>query len=106
MDQLEPVQEVPWEIEQDWEVYGSDGQLIGHVNEVHSNYLWVQKGLLFPTDMYIPTSACHRTEPGRVQLNVTTAEVTAAGWDVLPDVINANSAIPRTVVVPATADLR
>jgi len=100
------MQEIERDVEQDWEVYGSDGQLIGHVNEVHSNYLWVQKGLLFPTDMYIPLTVCRRTEPGRVELSVTTAEVTAAGWDALPEVINATSVIPGTAVVPALAETR
>lgn len=104
MDQPEPLQEVALNVEQDWEVYGSDGQLIGHINEVHSNYLWVQKGLLFPTDMYIPLTACARTEPGRVELSVTTADVSAAGWDTLPEVIDATSAIPGTVVVPTLAE--
>lgn len=86
------------EIEQNWEVYGADGQLVGHVNEVHANYVWVQKGLLFPQDMYIPTTACARIEPGRVDLNVTTQEVIAAGWHCLPEVISAGG----SVVLPQT----
>jgi hypothetical protein len=88
------------EIAQDWEVYGADGQLVGHVNEVHANYVWVQKGLLFPQDMYIPETAFDRVEPGRLLLKVTTEEVMAAGWHTLPEAINANSPVGGTVVVP------
>jgi hypothetical protein len=97
MDQEAAVQQMSAAIEQDWEVIGSDGQLIGHVNEVHTNYIWVQKGLLFPTDMYIPDTAFDRMEPGRVFLTVTAVEVVAAGWETLPEAITANSVIPGTV---------
>lgn len=101
MDQPETVQLVTAEIQQDWEVFGSDGQKIGNVNEVHTNFLWVQEGLLFPTDMYIPITAVARTESGRVELNVTTAAVSTAGWDKLPEAIATNSAIPGAVAVSA-----
>ena len=100
MDQQETVQQTTAEIQQDWEVLGSDGQKIGDVNEVHTNYIWVQKGLLFPTDMYIPVAAFARTEPGRVHLNMTAAEVVAAGWHTLPEAITANAPLPGTVATP------
>lgn len=100
MDQQETVQLVTAEIQQDWEVFGSDGQKIGNVNEVHTNYIWVQKGLLFPTDMYIPVTAFDRTEPGRVQLKVTASEVITAGWHTLPDAISADAPLPGTVPSP------
>jgi len=86
------------EIEQDWEVYGADGQLIGHINEVHVNYVWVQKGLLFPQDMYIPETAFGRIEPGRLLLTVTTEEVMAAGWHTLPEAITASLPVVGAVV--------
>jgi len=100
MDQQETVQRVTAEIQQEWEVFSSDGQKIGNVNEVHTNYIWVQKGLLFPTDMYIPVTVFDRTEQGRVLLKVTAVEAIAAGWDTLPAEINANSPLPGTVAAP------
>lgn len=89
-------------IQQNWEVYGADGQLVGHVNEVHANYVWVQKGLLFPQDMYIPSTACASIASGRVLLSVTTEEIMSAGWDQLPDAFNAATPIGGAVVVPHT----
>ena len=100
MDQHETVQQVTAEIQQDWEVFGSDGQKIGNVNEVHTNYIWVQKGLLFPTDMYIPVTVFDRTEAGRVQLTVTAKEIITAGWDTLPEAIDAEAPLPGTVAAP------
>lgn len=96
MDQQEAVQRVTAEIQQDWEVFGSDGQKIGNVNEIHTNYIWVQKGLLFPTDMYIPVTAFDRAEAGRVQLKVTATEIIASGWHTLPETITANAPLPGT----------
>jgi hypothetical protein len=100
MDQQGTVQQVTAEIQQDWEVFGSDGQKIGNVNEVHTNYIWVQKGLLFPTDMYIPVTALARTEQGCVHLSMTATEVIAAGWHTLPETITANAPLPGTVPPP------
>jgi hypothetical protein len=99
MDQTGITSAPPAEIEQDWEVYAADGQKIGNVNEVHANYIWVQEGLLFPKDMYIPTTVIERTEPGRVLLTVTMDQVSTAGWDTLPAAIPANAPVPGTVQV-------
>jgi len=99
MDQTKITPAVPAEIEQDWEVYAADGQKIGNVNEVHANFIWVQEGLLFPKDMYIPTTVIERTESGRVLLTVTVEQISTAGWDTLPAAITVNSAVPGTVVV-------
>lgn len=40
-----------------WDVYGSDGEKVGDVSDVGSNYLLVTKGFLFTKDIYIPPSA-------------------------------------------------
>jgi hypothetical protein len=100
MEQTAETAVVTTEVEQNWEVFGADGQLVGHVNEVHANYVWVQKGLLFPQDMYIPDTAFERLEPGRLLLKVTSEEVIAAGWDTLPEAITASTPIGVGATAP------
>ena len=43
-----------WEIDHGWDVFGADGDKVGDVADVQTNYITVSKGFLFKTDMYIP----------------------------------------------------
>ena len=72
------------QIQEGWDVYGSDGQEIGDVNEIGPNYFVVQKGWLFTKDVYVPHSAVRRIGNERIELNITKDEVTQAGWDQPP----------------------
>ncbi len=67
-----------------WDVYGSDGDKIGDVNEVGSNYVLVTKGFLFTKDIYIPTSAVTGVEQDRVYVNFTKDQVDTLGYDQPP----------------------
>ena len=66
------------------DVYGSDDEKIGTVSEVGTNYIVVEKGWLFTTDLYIPTSAITQTQQDRVYLNVPKDQVAGMGWDQPP----------------------
>ena len=88
MDRAETTEQAMAEIGAEWEVLDADGASVGVVNEVHANYLWVQKGLLFPKDMYIPMTALETIGQGRVLLNVTLDQIRTAGWDVLPEALS------------------
>lgn len=74
------------QIQAGWNARGSDGDKIGDIEEVGPNYLLVTKGLFFPTDLYIPTSAITQVdaEGGEVILNVTKSEVEDQGWNEPP----------------------
>ena len=67
------------------DVYGSDGEKVGSIVEVWSRYAVVEKGFLFQTDYYIPTSAFAGVRDNRLYLNVTKDEALNQGWDARPD---------------------
>lgn len=62
-------------------VFGSDGEKLGSIMEVGPDYLVVEKGLLFPTDYFVPNGAVAEVTPGRLTLNVTRDEALTSGWD-------------------------
>ena len=66
------------------EVFGCDEHKLGKVKEVHPGYVLVEKGLIFSTDYYVPTTAINNCEGGRVYLNVTRDEALNRGWDAAP----------------------
>ncbi len=71
-------------IQHGWDVYGSDGEKVGDVAEVGSNYLLVQKGLFFTKDYYVPTSAISSVEQDEVRLNLASSDIADQGWDAPP----------------------
>ena len=71
-------------IQNGWDVYGSDGEKVGDVAEVGSNYLLVQKGWFFTKDYYIPTSAIVSVEPNDVRLSLASSDIANQGWDSPP----------------------
>ena len=68
------------------DVLGSDGDKVGSVHSIGSNYLVVEKGFFFPTDYYVPFSAISTYDQadGKVFLNVTKDEALNSGWDAQP----------------------
>lgn len=74
-------------IQQGWDVYGSDDQKIGSVDQVASNYVVIQKGWFFTSDVYIPTQAIESVDAveGRVYLNIAKGDVDAQGWTNPPE---------------------
>jgi uncharacterized protein (TIGR02271 family) len=69
-------------IQAGWGAYGRDGDKIGDVEEIGRDYILVTKGLIFTTDLYIPSSAIDKVDQddGRVYLNVDKSEVEDRGW--------------------------
>ena len=74
----------PRRIQHGWDVYGSDGDKVGDVSEVHDSYLVLSKGFFFPKEYYIPFSAITRVERERVYLSVSKDQVEHQGWDEAP----------------------
>ncbi|HZG68851.1 MAG TPA: DUF2171 domain-containing protein, partial [Herpetosiphonaceae bacterium] len=71
-------------IQQGTNVYGSDGDKVGDVAEVGSNYVLVQKGWLFTRDIYIPLSAISSVDEDGVYLNIPKDQVNSMEWDIAP----------------------
>jgi len=73
-------------VEDGWEVYGFDDQKIGKIAEAHPDYLVVEKGWLFKTDLYIPMSAVSSTdaENGAVYVDAYKDQIETMGWDQPP----------------------
>ena len=65
-----------------WHALDVQGQQIGEVVEVGSNYVLVVKGLFLPTDLYIPLSrvAFLDEEESNFIVSVTKDEVASMGW--------------------------
>ena len=73
-----------WGFREGDEVYGADGAKLGKVIAVQPSYLVVEKGLLFPTDYYVPTDAVATYEEGQIYLAVTKDAALDRGWDAEP----------------------
>jgi uncharacterized protein (TIGR02271 family) len=70
------------QVQTGWTVYGRDGDKIGDVEEVGTNYVLVTKGLIFVTDIYIPTHAIDSidADAGAVYLAVEKSAIEDQGW--------------------------
>jgi uncharacterized protein (TIGR02271 family) len=68
------------------DVLGSDGEKVGSVHSIGSNYLVVEKGFFFPTDYYVPFNAVasYDDADGKVYLNVSKDDALNSGWDSQP----------------------
>jgi uncharacterized protein (TIGR02271 family) len=66
-----------------WNAFDADGEHIGDVQEVGSNYVLVQKGMFFPKDLYIPLSAVKSVDAANASfvVDVTKERVESLGWD-------------------------
>jgi len=65
-------------------VFGSDGEKIGDVAGVQDRYFIIEKGFLFTTDIYVPTSAVTSASEDRVTLSMTKDEVENSDWTAEP----------------------
>lgn len=66
------------------DVYGSDGEKVGRVISVYTNYVVIEKGFFFPTDYFIPIDAIASYDGDKAYLNVTKDEAMNRGWDIAP----------------------
>lgn len=66
------------------DVYGSDGEKWGRVDEVGAKYLTVVEGLLGQREYYLPVSLVACADDERVELTVPVAEAKAQALDQPP----------------------
>jgi hypothetical protein len=64
-------------------VYDVSGQKLGKVagGIAQREYFYLERGLLFHHDYYVPKSALARIDATGVHLNVTLDELKTSGWD-------------------------
>lgn len=58
-----------------FDVYGADGEKIGTVADASNNYFVIEKGSLFTTDLFVPTSAVAAVLDDRVELSLTKEQI-------------------------------
>lgn len=96
-----------WVIDTGWDVYGSDGDKVGAVEEVRLQYIVIGKGSIFHTERYLPVSAIAVVENERVRLNITSREFDRQGWNQISDVDSVVTATDSTTSdddIPETGD--
>jgi len=71
----------PSQLQRGWDVFGSEGDKIGDLEEVRDEYIIVSRGFLFTTERFIPLWAVSTAGDGKVFLNVTKDEIETRGWD-------------------------
>ena len=87
-------------IEPGWDVYSSDGEKVGNVEEsVQNDFIHVTKGTFLHSDLYIPISAVQSVDEGALTLNVAKDAIGDMGWSDLPTEL-----IDTTADYVATAD--
>ena len=70
-------------LEEGLDLYSSDGEKIGHVEEINPDFFLVKKGL-FRSDLYIPRTAEERAEGNNIYLNLTKDELESGDYDQPP----------------------
>ena len=78
------VDQSPLQLREGMNVVGSDGDKVGEVDRLEGDFVVVKKGMFFPTDYYIPTSAFTTADADQAYLNVTKDVALDQGWDVAP----------------------
>jgi len=93
-------QDVPAQLAQGMQVFGSDGDKVGSIVAVDPAYIVVEKGFFFPTDYYIPLNAISRIDADGVVLTVTKDAALHQNWDVAPTATAAE--VASTSTIPTT----
>jgi hypothetical protein len=62
------------------EVYDVYGEKLGDVVATHPDYIVIEKGVIFPDDLYIPQGQAMR-DGDRMVVSMSAFEVKRQGWD-------------------------
>lgn len=66
------------------DVYGSDGEKIGNVAAAAQDHFVVEKGFIFTTDLYVPTTAIASVDDDGVRLSMTKEQIENQDWSEAP----------------------
>ena len=93
-------------IQPGWIAYDQADEKIGEVAEVGQDYVLVQKGLFFPTDIYIPLAsvAAVDAEDQSLTVSASKSDVESMGWDAPPTYsdTDADTAFSTTETIDTT----
>jgi len=83
---MESTQSTPqqWNIPEGTEIRSADDAKLGKVVAIGADYIVVEKGMLFPTDYYIPAGAVTNYDGEKAYLSLAKDEVLHQGWDRRP----------------------
>lgn len=73
-------------IEEGWDVFDDDGELVGTVIEATDSYVLVEQGRFFPDDVYVPLESVASIDAGAVRLAVSGQTARDSGWHAGPPV--------------------
>jgi hypothetical protein len=93
-----------WIIPEGTEIRSADDAKLGKAVTTNPEYVVVEKGFLFPTDYYIPTTAIASYDGETARLSVTKDEVLHQGWDRQPDTAVATPVAPVDILPPIEPD--
>lgn len=81
-------------------VYDSNGDKVGTLSafDPQGNYLVVEKGLLFPHELYVPVNAVSSNDANGIQLNLTKSDLKDERYKVEP-ALNAGSGLTQSSVL-------
>src|SRR5436309_8983596 len=82
--QTDPRETHEFFIDHDYEVYTSDGQKIGVVEELLRGYMHIKRGVIFTKDLYIPVTCVSKVEIDRVYLGLDRAAAEKESWEDCP----------------------
>jgi uncharacterized protein (TIGR02271 family) len=94
-----------WEIDTGWDVYAADGDKIGSVEEVHTHYIVVGKGLIFRSERYVPVSAITSVDGDGVYVGVNKNAIDSQGWDTVPDLTDYDTTDTRGTGLTGATDV-
>jgi hypothetical protein len=83
-----------WMIPEGTEIRSADDEKLGNAVSTNADFLVVEKGFVFPTDYYIPTTAITSFDGDKVHLSMTKDEVLHQGWDRRPATYVTTTTIP------------
>ncbi len=75
------------QIQPGWDIYSREGEHLGKVSDVTDSYVTLEKGILSPTDYFVPASAIRdvRPEQGQVFVDAAKGQIDQMGWDQPPE---------------------
>jgi hypothetical protein len=83
-----------------WDVYDSDGERIGAVEEVTASYVRVEGET--GTQLFIPVTAVEAAAGGEVRLDEPGTDAAAMGWDRPPSAAGADELLEDEAGTPVT----
>ena len=70
-----------WVVQPGTDVYGSDGEKVGEVDNIENGFIVLKKGFFFPKEHYVPFSAIAGHTEDRIDLNISADQARNEDWN-------------------------